>query len=270
MGENHAIAPKGKHTGLSGAWLKMLAIVTMTIDHTAAVLLYDALSHRGVSFVTELNFDTWYTIYMIMRLIGRMAFPIYCFLLVEGFDHTRNAGKYAKRLFVFALVSEIPFDLALNHVTLEFSYNNVFFTLFLGLLTIMGISLVQKHIVVTAENSLARGMQYFLRVAAALAVILCGMAAADFLFHTDYGASGVAAIVAMYLFRRKPIEGFALAVVILGVFSDESEFAALLMMIPIHFYNGTRGRQMKYLFYAYYPIHLLILAYISHSLGIGF
>ena len=100
--------------GLSGSTLKIIAIISMTIDHFAASFLY-----RGIMTLPSVSSNTdlmqvLRKLYLVMRDIGRPAFPIFCFLLVEGFCHTRNPKKYATRLFLFALISEIPFDYGLR------------------------------------------------------------------------------------------------------------------------------------------------------------
>ena len=99
--------------GLNSFQLKCIAVITMIIDHTGAVL-----------FPGELVF----------RYIGRISFPIFCFLLVEGFFHTRDMRKYMLRLGVFAVLSEIPYDLAFRGTMLEFSHQNVFFSLLIGVM----------------------------------------------------------------------------------------------------------------------------------------
>ena len=104
-----------KQQGISGYWLKLIAVISMLIDHTSAVILEQIPGLEAPAFF--------------MRIIGRAAFPIYCFLLVEGFYHTRSRAKYAGRLFLFALISEVPFDLAFSRRMWDFSSNNVFFTL---------------------------------------------------------------------------------------------------------------------------------------------
>ena len=115
--------PKNHRFGLSGSTLKIIAVVTMLIDHIAAVLLVKMLilngtwelnGYSGSRVLSILNFEhmNMVKIYQLMRDIGRIAFPIYCFLLVEGFMRTGNIGKYLGRMLLFAFVSEIPFDLA--------------------------------------------------------------------------------------------------------------------------------------------------------------
>ena len=105
--------------GLSGSTLKLIAIVSMLIDHVAAAVIVRVL-YAG-HWTEQL-----YQIYRVMRSVGRIAFPIFCFFLVEGFEHTRDRKKYALRLFLFALISEIPFDLAFSAEILEVQYQNVF------------------------------------------------------------------------------------------------------------------------------------------------
>ena len=84
---------------LTGAILKKIAVVSMIIDHTAAVLV---------------PYDQMHQLFIMLRILGRLAFPLYCFLLVEGFCHTRNVKRYLLSLLTFALISEVPFDLALS------------------------------------------------------------------------------------------------------------------------------------------------------------
>ena len=143
--------------GIPGSTLKIIAIVTMLIDHIAAVVLdgylqkvgfYERMINMFVLAPTETTMTkVIYIVDMMMRLIGRLGFPLFCFLLVEGFYFTKSRTRYAFRLFLFALISEIPFDLALgltDKYLPEFSYQNVYFTLFLGLLTIWGLNLTKK------------------------------------------------------------------------------------------------------------------------------
>ena len=325
--------------GISACTLKVIAIITMLIDHVAAALILRALVYANTSgsFVTSENYDAWYTIYYVMRGIGRMAFPVFCFFIVEGFQHTRSVPKYALRLLIFAIISEVPFDVALYHSWFSLSYNNVYFTLLLGLLAIWGMDFLEQKLqevliksghrgqaqsfsgrntsargntssrgnasvqgsaagqnnttgqrgnssaqnknkskslygkkwaseIAKADDSLQKKYK-FVQITGNLAIALTAMLVAEYVLCTDYGAVGVLTILIMYLMREKPMAGFAVAVVFLGLFSDTLEFAALLMLIPLHLYNGTRGRQIKYLFYAFYPVHLTIIALVGFAMG---
>ena len=173
--------------------------------------------------------------------VGRIAFPIYCFLITEGFTHTHNAKKYALRLGVFALLSEIPFDLAFYHSWFYTGHQNVFFTLLLGLLAIMSIDYFEK-----------RSSGRWTGLAAAFCFVMLGDA-----LRTDYGAFGVFFIVALYAFR-----GCGWLRTLTGCLLVAWETPAPLAFIPIQMYNGKKGKGkqgLKFFFYAVYPLHLLLL-----------
>ena len=144
---------------ITGAALKWIAIVTMLIDHIGAAYVEPLIfGEFGAYPETFFGIDAW-TFYRILRSIGRVAFPIFIFLMVEGFFYTRNRKKYAIRLGVFCLISEIPFDLAfqpedlaifrnlssLNRDSFSYTYQNVFFTLFIGFLTIWAMEAVKNY-----------------------------------------------------------------------------------------------------------------------------
>lgn len=258
-----------KKWGVSGFVLKMIAVITMLIDHTAAVVLERGLMQAGTTgFVTYDNYEFWYEVYGIMRNLGRMAFPIYCFLLVEGFRHTKNLKKYILRLFLFALISEIPFDLAFNYSVLEFGYNNVFFTLWVGLLVIAGIQFVKQKISLEKQEGASRGIGAILQILATAAILLVGMFVVEVPLATDYGAAGVMAIFAIYALYQSPMLGFGAAVFFLAMMAGSTEIWAFLMLIPLYFYNGTRGKQVKYVFYGFYPVHLLLLVAVAAGIGL--
>lgn len=240
--------------GISSAVLKNIAVVTMLIDHIGAVIVTRLLIKNGVS-------EGLYDIYMAMRIIGRFAFPIYCFLLVEGFQRTHDVKKYLGRMFLFALLSEVPFDLALSGKAWYPAYQNVFFTLFLGLLTIAGLQLVEQHF---GGAEIWKG---FLRVGLDAVIVIAGCALA-LILKTDYNFKGVMAIVILYLFRNRKKAQICAGVVIF-LLMDGLEMFAALSFILIWFYNGTRGRQNKYFFYFFYPVHLLLLWLVCVAMGIA-
>lgn len=258
--------PKG---GISGSTLKLTALTAMLIDHTGAALLGRLLMASGfmdaalsgsqeeiLSWVMQNK--TLFLTYLIMRMIGRIAFPIFCFLLVEGFQKTHDRRKYALRLGLFALISEIPFDLAVNSQVLEFSWQNVFFTLFLGVVAMAGYDAVCRKQWCLGEKA-NRAVRALL---CAALLLLCCIAAQ--LLHTDYSAVGVICITVLYAFRnKKPL------MIAAGCIAFLWELTAPLAFLPIAFYNGKRGIRLKYVFYLFYPVHLLLLYLIALAMGIA-
>lgn len=253
----------GKWRGISGSTLKLIAVVSMVIDHTAAGILGRYLMMSGMDSLDvgdAAQVQQWiagnaqlFSIYNVMRMIGRIAFPIYCFLLVEGFEHTKNRMKYAGRLLLFAAVSEIPFDLLFKGHVLEFGYQNVFFTLFCGVAVMIGIQWMRERF---AEKPVITAVLTWVVAAA-------GMAVAQFA-NTDYAAIGVFCIVVLFLCRKKKVWQ-----IVAGCIVFSWELTAPLAFIPIGFYNGRRGWKLKYFFYLIYPVHLLILYFICMCLGIA-
>ena len=124
---------KNSKYGLNRGNLKMIALFCMALDHIAAIVL-TAWQNTLIKDTPLYIFDNFLIIFL--RLIGRLAFPIFCFFIVEGLIHTRNVYKYAFRLLLLALLSEIPFDLAHTAKFIDFNDQNVFWTLFLGLAAI--------------------------------------------------------------------------------------------------------------------------------------
>lgn len=239
-------------TGISNSTLKLIAITAMLIDHIGAVILEPIIiqSYRdgGMMSGNLLQINNF------MRLfIGRVAFPIFCFLLVEGFTRTRNVWKYAARLLIFAVISEVPFDLALRQRVFDAGYQNVFFTLFIGLFVIILADLAAKIFGRTAPAVLL-----------GLPAVALGMYLAK-LLRTDYAAYGVLCITVLYFFRTSR-RGQILAGTVAFIVGDiiinggTSELLAPLGFIAVACYNGERGLRMKYLFYVFYPLHLLILS----------
>lgn len=229
-------AARRRYARLSGSTLKILALLCMLIDHIGAAILYEGILLPNAPIVIGTPLYRLYLFYRVLRFIGRIAFPIFCFLLLQGFLYTSNRRKYVTRLGVFALVSEIPFDLALNNQLLEFGHQNVFFTLFIGLLVLMVMERYEKNPYIQ------------------LGAVAAGMGLA-WLLKTDYSYHGILLIAILYFFRFYP-----LLQTIAGCLSLLWEAPACLAFLPINLYNGKRGLSLKYLFYLFYPVHLLALA----------
>ena len=171
-----------KKRGIPGSTLKIIAITTMFIDHVGAVVLEGKLSDLGMAQAMQTQaglqefmaqYGVLYLMDMIMRLIGRMGFPIFCFLLIEGFLHTRSRLKYGRNLLLFALISEVPFDLAITRSmgdvpmiggVLYPYYQNVFFTLFIGLLCMCGYELVSRHAEAFGKNIGTKVLAWMFRI----------------------------------------------------------------------------------------------------------
>lgn len=219
---------------MTGSALKLIAVTTMACDHTAAFLL------RYVDAFTEPLFlyHNWeVSWYFLMRSVGRIAFPIFAFLIVEGFIHTRNRRRYGWSLFIWALISEIPW--ALIHHGFRFTSHNVMFTLFWGFLALCAIERWRDD-------------------RRKIGLILVAMLVVAFLFHADYNGSGFAFIVLLYTMRRHLVMQ-----VLAGCCMLPMKWMPGLAFIPISMYNGRRGfihgSFAKYLFYAFYPVHLFVL-----------
>ena len=191
---------------------------------------------------------------------GTMAFLLFCFLLVEGFCHSKQFKRYFLLMGVFALVSEIPFDLAffsdisLNQGTFPFywRYQNVFFTLFLGLGTLWCIKKIQDR---TDRSRNSIKLIFFQMVSIVV------MKSIAYFIHSDYEAYGVLLIVAIYLFRKNPLyQIFAFLLVYILMTGSQPTLTTFIPCLIILFYNGERGRlSLKYFFYLFYPLHIAIL-----------
>lgn len=220
---------------LSGSWLKLIAISTMLIDHLAAFYLWHdpqfiqplfVIGHRQISF------------YFLFRFVGRIAFPIFAFLLVEGFLHTHSRKKYGRNLLLFAFISEIPWNLV-HTGTWHYMGQNVLFTLFIGFLGLCA-------------------MDHFHDNRRKQAISLIGLLIVSILFRCDYGCSGYGFILLLYVLRNN-----RLLQAVIGCCVLSSRWMAGLAFIPINMYNGQRGfikgPVAKYLFYVFYPLHLLAI-----------
>lgn len=224
--------------GITGNSLKCIACLTMLIDHIGAVILSGDVSSG---------------IYILSRLVGRIAFPIFCFLLIEGFRHTSDINRYIGRMLLFAFISEIPFDLAVNGCLIEWGTQNIYFTLTLGLITLAALDSIRKR------------WSSAPRILISLAVISASALFNGFVLKGDYGAWGIVAIALMFFTCEKNnLIGYIIGCLILAAM-ESTEMFAIIALPLIALYNGERGgeRGSKYLFYAFYPAHLLILELIK-------
>lgn len=250
----------GQRRGISGSTLKLIAIITMFIDHIGAIVVErmirmssPVLEGMGV----QPDPEALYQFYITLRYIGRLGFPLFCFLLIEGFCHTRNKKKYAERLFLFALISELPFDLGFTGGIFYPQYQNVFFTLFLGFLVMTGIEWIEEK----------KTWEPAGRLLFEFVVVSAGIGCAEFL-QTDYGGMGVFTIVFMYALRQWRLLSAAAGCTVLTCM-NALEVSAYTILLPVWLYDGRRGWKIKWLFYLFYPVHILLLYGIACGLGLG-
>lgn len=224
-----------QHFNVTGSTLKLLAVVSMLVDHLGLFVFRNNEIFLQV-LCTIGNKEI--TLYFLMRAFGRLAFPLFAFLIVEGFVYTRNRFKYGRNLLLFALISELPWNL-IHAGTWYHPSQNVFFTLFLGYMGLCCISYWK-------EDSVKKTVGLLL------------LLTVTFKLRADYGYRGFAFILMLYALR----ESFLLKSVI-GCCMLPGAWIPGLAFIPIAFYNEQRGFIQgslgKYCFYAFYPVHLLIL-----------
>lgn len=215
--------------------LKLLAVLFMAVDHI------------GLFFFPEV---------FSLRIIGRLSFPLFAWLLANGYIHSTDRKKYFLRIVAFAFISQIPYMLAFQYATPHLWSLNIFFTLALGF---VGIA------VFNSTKGYYRALLLFLLLLSA------------FLLRVEYGVAGVLSIILFYIFYKKPLlMTISQMLLFFGLFTLPQIARALstvhtvnmlaviqpvclLSLIIISHYNGTLGRKWKYFFYLFYPIHLLII-----------
>ena len=218
----------------SGAQLKYIAFLSMLADHVNKALIYPFLSGEGILQRISDAFD----------ILGRIAFPLFAFFLVEGFFKTGNRKKYLASLLIFGIISEIPFDMALSGVFFELNSNNIMFTLALMLITIWTIDILKEKM-----QNMSKYTWY--PVSFVIVGIMCIISMVTGL---DYEYHAIMIGYLFYIFYNKRV--FAIFLGYLAIFK---EVWSLLGFSLIRTYNGKRGKQNKLFNYCFYPGHLLIL-----------
>lgn len=233
--------------------LKWIAIITMAVDHVGFILVWEHYLDVRLTIGGANEAALIYDVYNVMRAIGRIAFPLFCFLLAEGFHYTHSKPKYAFRLFLFALISELPYDWGLYGTGLEFTeHQNVMFTLLVSFLALWGAQAASRALKFPA----------WAEVIATIAFICAGAWVAE-VTNMSYHAFGVLMVGALYLARKSHLLQFALGAALVWWYCVEHgsyfELPALISLGLLFFYNGKRGRSMKWFFYVFYPAHILII-----------
>lgn len=218
--------------------LKLIACITMLIDHFGHAIV----PYLPVPYMVEL--------YYACRIMGRLAFPIYCFMLVEGMHHTRSPKKYILRLGVGILLAELPFDI-LFEGGISWAYQSVMVTLTLGAIMLLCMQRVEK-----------KGLKLLLVIPFAILAELA---------KCDYGSWGIVMIAVFALFDRLSMQTMGILLVnacmesamipIFGIPMSVQLFATFAM-VPIALYSGRKlshSRTVQWAFYLFYPVHLLLL-----------
>ena len=227
---------------LSGSALKLIAILAMFIDHLGADVLRVVPEANQLWFTLKYPFEIFpeknFSYYTVCRDVGRIAFPIFVFLMVEGFRHTRSRFRYGRNLLLFALISELPWNYV-HTGTWHYEKQNVFFTLFFGFLGMWAAEYFWEN-----------------RTLQLLCLILIFIV--SWRLGADYGWKGYIFILIMYFLRNEPGPQ-----AIVGSCWLHYEWKACFAFPIINLYNGQRGFIKgafgKYFFYAFYPLHLLLL-----------
>lgn len=227
---------------LTGAHLKYIAIFVMALSHLAQS-----------NFVYSLGVNYWLLADLFV-FIGRIAMPLFCFFTVQAIIYTSDYKKYFLRMLIFAIVSEIPFDLAFHGNPFYLSSQNVIFTLLIGGLVIFLIDQISRT-----------NKSFALKFVESTLVILAGAFLATFL-KTDYSYKGVIAIALLYLGRYNRfltclaiLIGFLFEFQVWGAVIPKSYGFVYLSIPLLMLYNGKKGKQNKWAFYIFYPAHLLVI-----------
>ena len=237
--------------GFSHNFLTVVAMVSMLLDHTALTLIrngklygFDVDLYNNAIMLEDAKL--WIILYNVMRIIGRLSFPLFAFLLVEGFRKTSNLFKYFLRLLLLAFISEIPYDLMVfnEFLTMKcFAIQNVVFTYVIALLMLTCIRLI---------NGLPSFLTIFIAAFAAfIAKVL----------RTDYAIEGIILIYVFYMFRFDLNIKCILALIITFLMSIEHYYgAAIFSVFFIYFYDGKKGYvDIGRIAYFFYPLHMLLL-----------
>ena len=220
------------------------------------------IDHIGVALVPQGS--VWY---IVCRSAGRIAFPLFAFMLAEGYFYTKNFRRYFTRIILFALISELPFDLMLSGNPVDWARQSIFVTLALAL---GGICLFDRF---------AAGNRPYLSLLSIMAAAFSAQ-----IFNADYGAYGILVVFIFYRYRgeRKSLAAWFAAFVIIysvltaavnlpstrGVVISLINIFEILSLVPIMLYTRSKGfssKTLQYFFYAFYPLHMAALYLISNA-----
>lgn len=256
---------------MSLSFLKLIALISMTIDHITRILPAQTILMN----LFGMGRPESAALLRAVQPLGRVAYPLFAFCVAQGCLHTSNKKRYLLRLLFCAILSEIPFQLAFYAGNFHPAVNNVIFTMLIGALACMSYSYFCR------KNK--KTVAYILAICFAVLAEILG---------TDYGAFGVIIILIPYIVESKKYKllllFIALTIFYMGYASlgdpsyiflwlnpNNNSFlnlytlnwlASLLSLVCIGLYNNSRGIRLKWLFYLYYPLHLLLLFFLRRSI----
>ena len=219
---------------LSATTLKYLALITMTIDHIGLLLLND---------------------YTPFRIIGRLSFPIFAYMIAEGCRYTHNRMHYFLRVSILAILCQI-----VMYITTHSLYMSILIPFSLSILLIMSIdySIKNKHLLLSILSVL---LVFF------LLSILPKITSTD--YQIDYGIGGIILVMMVYYLPEKwRLVGVLVGCLVMSITMTPLQYFSLLSIIPLAFYNHKKGKghPLPYFFYLYYPLHLAIIYLLASSL----
>ena len=224
-----------KFKAIDGAQLKYIAFASMFIDHFNKAIITPFLTGTGPLVILTTIFD----------ILGRIAFPIFAFMIVEGFFKTKSRWKYLRNLLIFAVISEIPYDMFQSAEFVNTWSQNILWGLALGLFTIMVIDRLKERI----KN---RPLWVFLSL-----ILVALSCLGSMLISSDYEYYAIIIIYLYYIFYDKRLVASGLGYLVII-----KEIYAILGFATVLLYNGEKGRQNKIFNYLFYPVHLLIFGII--------
>lgn len=237
-----------KKKRINGYQIKIIAFISMAIDHFAVIFFNNSVLYGDV--IIDTNYEE---VYYVLRGIGRISFPLYAFLLIEGIKHTKSIMHYVFRIFMFAIISEIPYDWGVSGKVVNIQHQNIFFELLLGIVVVSIFQLCEKK------------MRWIGNLVVKILLSMMFMYISEY-FRIDYGYVGILVIIMFYLIDNKNLSIIVACLLLSCMLKDE--LFAWLAVFPIAMYDNTRGHYKKYTFYMAYPIHLIIFRMIQVALQI--
>ena len=257
--------------------IKIIAMICMLIDHIGAGIV-EKIYYSTTDYNMVL---VWERTAVVLRSVGRIAYPLFAYMLVKGFFYTKNRFKHIINLIIFAIISEIPFDLLGNGTIWDPSYQNVMITLTLGTLMMWALEIVREN---GLQNSIRNEKIRKLAYGAFAVVLVICTARFALLCHSDYGARGIVTIAIIYMLRDDKLKLlqlgpilFILNIFIVTFITQGNMHATIrycefeiyaIMAFPIMYAdsghrNEKNSRVLKWFGYWFYPLHQLLIYLIS-------